>query len=454
MAVSGGLPFLRGIIADKAVGRPQTEGVAHGFFFMKPWFFPTAFFLAGSGKSEKNKNEEMMMRSTRQRTGSVLLSMTLLMGALCLAWTSAGWAADAEPYKIGAVFSVTGVGSFLGEPEKKTAEMIAEEINKQGGINGHPLELIIYDDESDATKCNLNVKKLIKKDKVPVIIGPTRSGESLAVVSVAEESAVPMISCAASYKIVTPIDKRKWVFKVAGSDSHVAGKMYDYMKAKGIQKIGIMSDSSGFGASGREELQRLAPEYGITLVADEVYGPKDTDLTAQLTKIREAKPQAVVNWSIGPTQVLSVKNWRDLGMSDIPLFQSHGFGSKKNLELAGDAAEGVLLPLARVNIGPLLPENQPQKKVIMGYTEAYEKRYGEPISSFGGHAWDSMHLAIEALKAVGPDPAKIRDHLESTKGFVGQHGIFNFSPQDHNGLSKDDLEMVIVKDGDWALAPW
>ncbi len=379
--------------------------------------------------------------------------------AMALSWAAGVFAparaqAGTEPYKVGAVFAITGTASFLGEPEKKTAEMIAEEINAQGGINGHPLQLIIYDDESDATKSTLAVKKLIKTDQVPVIIGPTQSDASLAVAPIAEEAQVPLISCAASYKIVEPVSERRWVFKVAGSDKHVVGKMYDYMKAKGITKIGIMTASTGFGASGREELLRLAPEYGITVLADERYGPKDTDLTAQLTKMREAKVEAIVNWSVGPTQVLAVKAWRDLKMDNIPLYQSHGFGSRKNIELAGGAAEGVLLPLARVNVGPLLPDTQPQKKVIMAYTQAYEKKYNEPVSSFGGHAWDSLHLAVAALKAVGPDPAKIRDFLENTKGFVGQHGIFNFSPQDHNGLSKDDLEMVVVKNGDWALAPW
>ncbi|GLI35666.1 ABC transporter substrate-binding protein [Desulforhabdus amnigena] len=393
------------------------------------------------------------MRRLKQWIG-VTLSFSFLLGAvLNVACSSSVWA-GAEPYKIGAVFSITGVASFLGEPEKKTAEMIVEEVNKKGGINGHPIELIVYDDESDATKCNLAVKKLIKRDQVPVIIGPTRSGESLAVLSVAEEAQIPLISCATSYKIVTPIESRKWIFKVAGSDKHVVGKLYDYMKAKGIQKVAIMTDSTGYGASGREELLGLAPEYGITIVADERFGPQDTDLTPQLTKIRGTQPQAIVNWSVGPTQILAIKNWRDLGMDAIPLYQSHGFGSLKNLELAGKAAEGVLLPLARVNVGPLLADDQPQKKVIMEYTKAYEEKYKEPISSFGGHAWDATQLALAALQAVGPDPAKIRDHIENTKNFIGMHGIFNFSPQDHNGLSKEDLEMVIVKDGNWALAPW
>lgn len=391
------------------------------------------------------------MKESKQRVGKKLLAAIFLCAIFCLLFAPVSKAKD-EPYKIGAVFSITGPASFLGEPEKKTAEMIRDEINGKGGINGHPIELIIYDDEGDPTKCNLMVKKLIKNDNVPVIIGPSTSGTSLAVVGVAEEEQTPLISCAASYKIVSPIDQRKWIFKVAGSDSHVVGKMFDYMKEKGIKKIGIMTVSDGFGSSGREELLRLAPDYGIEIVADERYGPKDTDLTAQLTKIRGAQPQAIVNWSTGPTQVLAVKNWRDLGMQAIPLYQSHGFGSKKNIELAGQAAEGVLLPLAKVNVGPLLPDNDPQKKVIMAYTEEYEKKYKEPISSFGGHAWDSMHLAVAALKEVGPDRAKIRDQVEKTKGFVGQHGVFDFSAEDHNGLTKDDLVMVVVKGGDWALA--
>ena len=361
-------------------------------------------------------------------------------------------AAAKEPYKVGAIFSVTGRASFLGEPEKRTAEMIAEEINAQGGIDGHPLELIVYDDEGDATKCNIAMKKLISHENVPVVIGPSTSGTSLAIVKVAERSEIPLISCAASKKIVMPVDERHWVFKVAGSDIHVSQRIYDHMKSKGITKIGIMTGTTGFGASGREELLAFASDYGIEIVADERYGPKDTDLTAQLTKIRGTEAQAIVNWSIGPTQVLAVKNWRALGMDSLPLYQSHGFGSRKNIELCGKDAEGVLCPLARVNIGPLLPEDHVQKSVIMEYTRAYEKKYGESISSFGGHAWDALHIAVKALEAVGPDRAKIRDYVEQLTGFVGQHGVFNFSPKDHNGLSKDDLAMVVVKNGDWALA--
>jgi branched-chain amino acid transport system substrate-binding protein len=357
-----------------------------------------------------------------------------------------------EPYKIGAIFSVTGGASFLGEPEKKTAEMIAEWVNAEGGINGHPLELIIYDDETDPTKCNVAMKKLISQDQVPVIIGPSTSGTSMAVVGVADKDQVPLISCAAAKTIVLPVEERHWVFKVAGSDIHVSQRIFDHMKSKGISKVAVMTASDAFGASGREELLAFAPQYGIEIVADERYGPKDTDLTAQLTKIKGTAAQAVVNWSIGPTQVLAVKNWRALGMDNLPLYQSHGFGSRKNIELCGKDAEGVLCPLARVNIGRLLADDHAQKKVIMKYTEAYEKKYNEPISSFGGHAWDAMYIAVKALETVGPDRTKIRGFVENLTGFVGQHGVFKFSAVDHNGLSKDDLEMVVVKNGDWAIA--
>jgi len=363
-------------------------------------------------------------------------------------------AAEVAEYKVGAVFSVTGRASFLGDPEKKTAEMIVEQINQAGGINGIPLKLIVYDDEGDATKCNLQVKKLLEQDKVTAVIGPSISGLSLAVIPVFEKAQTPLISCAASYKIVhdeATGKPYKWIFKVPQSDSLAVEAIYTNMQGKGINKIAIISGTSGFGASGRQELIRLAPEYGMEIVADEKYDPKDTDMTAQLTKIKGLEPQAIVNWSIGPTQVTVVRNWRDLGMESIAFYQSHGFGSRKNIELAAGAAEGVLCPLGACNIADLLAADHPQKAVTMKYAENYKAKYNESLSSFGGHAWDAMHLLVDALKAVGADKAKIRDYLETKKGFIGQHGVFNFSPDDHNGLTKEAFQMVMVKDGDWAL---
>ena len=384
----------------------------------------------------------------------VVVSVILLCGIFIFSCTSKKVDEKAEVYKVGAVFSVTGRASFLGDPEKKTADLIVEKINADGGINGHKLELIVYDTEGDATKCNLAVKKLINQDKVSAVIGPSISGNSIAVVPVAEETETPLVSCAASYKIVFNEETGKpykWVFKTPQSDSMAVEAIYTNLKKNGITKIAIMSVTSGFGASGRGELLKYASEYGLTILADEQYGPKDTDITAQLTKIKGLAPEAIVNWSIGPTQILVLRNRSDLGMNDIPFYQSHGFGSRKNIEQAAGTAEGVYCPLGACNIAEMLPDSHPQKKVTMNYMEGYKAKYNEGLSSFGGHAWDALYMVTAALEAVGNDKAKIRDYIENIKGFVGQHGVFNFSPDDHNGLTKEAFNMVVVKDGDWAL---
>jgi branched-chain amino acid transport system substrate-binding protein len=362
---------------------------------------------------------------------------------------------DVETYKIGAVFAVTGGASFLGAPEKKTAEMIVERVNRNGGINGKKVELIVMDSEGDSTKASLHVKKLMTKEKVLAVIGPSTSGNSIAVIPLAEKYETPLISCALSYKIVhneKTGKPYKWVFKVAQSDSQAVDMIFTHLVSKGIKKIAVMSVTTGYGASGRSEIIRLAPNYGIEIVAEEKYGPKDTDMTVQLTKIKSFKPQAIINWSVGPTQVTVVRNWKDLGMDNIKMVQSAGFGSLKNVELAAGTAEGVLLPLGAVNIAELLPADHPQKNVTMEYMNEYKGKYTESVSTFGGHAWDSLTMILKAIEKVGDDKAKIRDELENTMGFVGQHGVFSMSADDHNGLDKTAFNMLVVKDGTWAIA--
>jgi len=360
-----------------------------------------------------------------------------------------------EPYKIGAVFAVTGGASFLGDPEKKTAEMIVEQINAKGGVNGHPLELIVMDTETNPTKATLAVKKLMTQENVLAVVGPSASGITFAVMPLAEKHQTPLVSCAASYKIVHNSDTGKpypWVFKTPQSDTMAVEANYTYLKSKGWTKIAIMSVTSGFGASGRSELIRLAPEYGMEIVADEKYGPKDTDMTVQLTKIKSLNPQAIINWSVGPVQVTVVRNWKDLGMQSIKFFQSHGFGSPKNIELAAGAAEGVYLPAGSVLTPNLLSSDHVQHEITNNYLKTYNEKYNEPLSTFGGHAWDSISLVAKALETAGNDKAKIRDALENIQGFVGQHGVFNFSADDHNGLDKSAFNMLVVKNGTWAFA--
>jgi branched-chain amino acid transport system substrate-binding protein len=349
----------------------------------------------------------------------------------------------AEPYKIGAVFAVTGPAALLGEPERNTAMMLAEQINAGGGINGHPLEVIIEDTEGDEAKTVMKVKKLIN-EKVAVIIGPTRSGTTMAAIPIVEKAQIPMISCAAAEDIVKPV--KKWVFKTPQSDADAVRRIYEKMKELKLSKAAVMSGTTGFGTAGREQLKKLAPEYGITIVADETYGPKDTDMTAQLTKIKATDAQAIINWEIVPAQTTVMKNKKQLGMN-MPLFQSHGFGNIKYAQDAGDAAEGVMFPCGRLLAVDTLPDNHRQKALLAKYKKDYEEKFKTDVSTFGGHAYDAFMLAVDALKAVGPDSAKIRDYIENKKDFVGTGGIFNYSPEDHCGLDKSAFEMLTIKGG-------
>lgn len=361
-----------------------------------------------------------------------------------------------RPYVLGADFSITGRASFLGSPEALTIQLMVAQINKKGGINGHPLKVIMYDDESNTTRARLNFERLIKRDHVLALIGPSLSGISLAVVDLAKRYKTPMVSVASSDRIITNPKtgkERKWVFKTPQSNSLAAQKIYGFMKKKGIKRVAIITITSGFGASGRRALIKYAPKYGIKIVADEKYSPNDTDMSVQLTKIKATNAQALVNWSIGPSQVIVTRQWKQLGLSkNMLLFQSHGFGSRRNIKLSAGAAEGVYLPLGKVNIGRILPANDPQKKPIMAYIRSYTKRYHKPISSFGGHADDALSLVVDALRAVGPNRAKIRYYMAHKKNLIGMDGIFNFSPEDHNGLTTKAFEMVVVKNGNWTIA--
>jgi branched-chain amino acid transport system substrate-binding protein len=322
--------------------------------------------------------------------------------------------------------------------------MLQDEINAQGGINGHPLELVIEDTVGEETRAVLAVNKLINKDNVLAIVGPSRSGTTMAVIPIVEKAQVPLVSCASAQEIVTPV--KKWVFKTAQNDSDGVMKIYEKMKEMNLSKVAIISSTDGYGMEGRKHLKRFAPEMGITVVADETYGPKDTDMTAQLTKVKGTDAQAIVNWSIVPGQTTVIKNRRQLVMT-IQLFQSPGFGNIKYAQAAGDSAEGLLFPALRLLMVDALPKGHPQKSILTKYKKDYESRFKSDVTTFGGHAYDALSLVVAALRAVGPDRAKIRDYIENTKSFVGTGGVFNYSPTDHVGLHKDALEIYTVKNG-------
>ena len=365
--------------------------------------------------------------------------------AVLSAWT---FAQAAEPIRIGGIFSVTGPASFLGEPERNTAKLLEEDVNKSGGLLGRKVEIIIYDDETDATKAVTAVDRLIKKDRVVAIVGPSTSGNTLAIIPKVEEAKIPLVSCAAAKKIVDPV--KKWVFKTPQSDELAVKRIYREMKKAGIKKIAIISASDAFGAAGREELKAIAPGAGLAIVADEVYGPKDTDMTAQLTKIKGTDAQAIVCWGTNPGPAVIARNRVQLGIK-IPLYMSHGVASMKFIELAGAAnAEGILLPAGRLIVCEQVAEDQAQKKVLTDYSKQYVAACNAPVSTFGGHAWDAVMLVFQAIRdAKSADPAAIRDALERIKGFQGTAGEFNFSPTDHNGLTEDAFVMVKIHNGGW-----
>jgi len=375
-----------------------------------------------------------------------------------------------EPIRIGLVAAITGGASFLGQPQKDTAAMIQDWLNKEGGIKGVPVQIIVEDSKSEESQAVLATKKLIERDRVVAIVGSSTTGESMAMAPICEAAKIPMISMAAAMQIVTPADEYKriiehprsawevpkvqkhWIFKTPQTDTSAVEAIYAFMKKKGISRVGLATISAGFGDSGRKELKRMAAKYDITIVADEVYGPRDADMTAQLTKIKASGAQAVINWSIGPTQVIIMKNWQALALG-IPLYQSHGFGSKQNITLAGGAAEGVIAPLGRLVVWDKLVKTHPQYAVLSRYATEYQKQAKAEVSTFGGHGYDGLYLVIDAIKAVGPDKEKIRHYLENNvKNWPGTAGMFNMSPADHTGLDLGAFEMIQVVKGDWDFA--
>ncbi len=377
----------------------------------------------------------------------LVLCCSMAVAVLC----SATMALAAGTIKVGGLFSVTGPAAFLGEPEKKTLEMLVADLNAKGGVNGQKLEAVIYDTAGDATKAVQLATKLIKNDKVVAIIGPSTTGESMAVLALTEREKIPLISCAAGIKITEPAKDRKFTFKTPANDHVAVEKILQYAAKMKQKHLAILTVTDGYGASGREQLKVMASQKGFSIVADETYGPKDTDMTPQLTKIRSSKADAIICWGTNPGPAIITKNIKQLGVK-LPVYMSHGVASKKYIELASPvAAEGVMLPAGKLAIYEVLPKNDPQLKLLKAYDAAYRKAYGVEASTFGGYAYDAFLLLTNAIKAKGATPAQIRDGLEQTKRLVSISGIFTMSAHDHNGLNLSAFEMVKVTKGDWAL---
>lgn len=379
-------------------------------------------------------------------------------GALFLAalWGANGASAE-EPIKIGAILDLSGPAVTIGTPAKLVVQMVVDKINQEGGINGRPLELVIGDTEGDPAKALMVANRLVEKDQVAALIGPTRTGTGMAVKAYIEKAEIPTIMTVGGDPVIAggPFGPFRWTFKTPQRTSVAVKKVYAYLKEKCLTRVAILTATDEFGKDGLDRLKQLAPEYGIEIAASEAFDVADTDMTTQLTKIRDTGAQALICWTIGPAGAWVAKNVRQLALT-LPLIQCHGQPDPKYVELAGTAAEGSLMPSTKLMAADQLPDTDPQKAVIQDFIHLYKDVYHYdrqyPINTHCGYAWDAIMMLANAMRQVGTDREALRAAIEETKGYVGISGIYNLTPEDHNGLGTDSLVMIQVVDGEWQPA--
>ena len=362
----------------------------------------------------------------------------------------------ADTIKLGAFFDLSGRAAFIGTPTKLVAEMVVDKINAEGGINGRMLELEIADTEADPAKGASIAKKFIYKDKVVAIIGPTLTDVGMNIKAVVDKGKTPTFMTVGGDPVIMggQFGSFEWVFKSPQRSSIAVERMFIYLKEKGLTRVALMSAADGFGKDGQRWMEKLAPQYGIEIIAQESFGTRDTDMTAQLTKVKNSNPQAILAWTIGPAGSIIAKNKAQLGI-DAPLFQCHGLPDPKYIELAGAASEGDRMPSTKLMVADELPDNDPQKPVIQEFIKLYrEKGYDKqfPINTHSGYAWDAIMIVANAIKKVGTDPDALRAEIESTRNYVGISGTYNITAEDHNGLDVNSMVMVQVKNGRFVMA--
>jgi len=394
-----------------------------------------------------------MKSRTRFIVPKVVRALVLFAGLILAVQTVSAQ----EPIRIGAFFALSGPAASIGTPTKLVAQMVVEKINKEGGIDQRPIQLVFGDTESDPTKALMEAKRLVEKEKVIAIIGPTRTDTGMAVKPYIEDTAkIPILMTVGGDPVIAggKFGPFHWTFKTPQRTSVAVSKVYGYLKSKNLSKIALLTASDGFGKDGLLWLNQLVADYGLTITAKESFNVTDTDMTPQLVKIRESGAQALICWTIGPAGALVAKNVKQLALP-IPLVQCHGQPDPKYIELAGDAAEGSIMPSTKLMVADQLPESDPQKAVIREFLSLYEGTYQYqkqyPVNTHSGYAWDAVYLLANAVRQAGTDPAKMRDVIEQTRGYVGISGIYNLTAQDHNGLGTDSLVMVRVEKGKWVL---
>lgn len=374
----------------------------------------------------------------------------LLTAGAVLFPTSTVHGADPDRVVIGALLPVTGNASYIGSAEKETLSWLVEQYNRGAGKGRKKLKLLLYDTGGVPDRAVKLARKLIETDHAAVVIGPGVSGESLAVKEIFARAEIPLISLASSHKIVDPVDP--WIFKLAQSDSLAVERLYAYLNNRKIRRAALLTASDAFGASGREELRRLAQAHRIDVRADEVMAGKSSEIAAQLRRIRKSGAEAVIIWGAGPQPADFTRRVRRAGMKQL-LLQSHGSASGEFIRFAGSAANGVVLPAGKLVVASSLSPDDPQRRVLHEFARGYRRRYGREASTFGGHAWDAFHLLKPSLLAGRIQPRQLRDDLEARRNYTGVTGIYNFSPTDHAGLTRRAFVTVTIKRGKFELVP-
>ncbi|MCX6905885.1 MAG: ABC transporter substrate-binding protein [Verrucomicrobia bacterium] len=351
---------------------------------------------------------------------------------------------------VGGLFDLSGKAQAIGVSTKDVAEMIVDRINKEGGLKGAKIELVIADTQSEPSQAVVALKRIVSRDKVVAVIGPTTTGAAMACLSTIEQAGIPMVACVGGDAPVTPA--RKWVFKTPQRTSTAVERLFTHLRQQGLTKIGVLAASDKFGQEGEAYLKSLAPKFGLSILAQESFDPNDVDMTVQLTKVATAKPTAGVVWTIGPAGAIIARNARQAGLA-MPLFQCHGQPDPNYLKLAGESANGTAMPATKLMAGEQLPAADPQRTAVLDFIKEYNARGLKNLSTHSGYAWDAVQLVAKGLEKAGTEPNALRAAIEGTKNYIGVSGVYTLSPEDHCGLGTDSLVIVKVEDGKWKMVP-
>jgi len=378
----------------------------------------------------------------------ILLTLLIFSAFSSASCTTRKTEPEAGTFKVGVILSLSGPGSPLGLPEKNAVEMAVEEINQGGGINGKKIEVIIEDDQTDPAKASQAARKLIEKDRVIALIGSSVSPCSLAIKEVVNAAEIPWI-CPAAANVITE-GNAKWVFRTAPKDAVAVEILLKYISEKtDIKKLAILHDSNAFGQSGADEIKKRAPEFGLEVLAVEKYETNAPDLSTELLKLKKSNPDALVVWGTNPGPAIAAKTMKQIGFN-VPYFGSHGIANRKFIELAGEAAEGVIFPAGKILVPDQLDDSDPVKPVMLDFFKKYEQKFKEKPVTFTAHAYDAVMLLKKALETAGTtDPEKVLKALESIKDYRGTNGTISYSETDHDGIGVDDMIIVMIKDGSW-----